>query len=182
MNPAYTLKRSSRARHMRITIYPTGDVRVTAPRLIPEFFIRKFVASKNHWIERTVAKFRAKPLVPKLRLWGTGKRREYLAHKKAAQILVDEKVRYFAQKYSVTFGTILIRNQKTRWGSCTKKGNLSFSYRIVFLPEELQNYLVVHEVCHIREFNHSKAFWELVAQEVPNYKQLRKRLKGSADM
>jgi predicted metal-dependent hydrolase len=178
MNPAYTLKRSSRARHMRITIYPTGDVRVTAPQLVPEFFIRRFVASKNLWIERTVAKFRAKPFVPKLSKWGTGKRREYLAHKKVVKILVTEKVKHFAAKYGFGYGKITIRNQKSRWGSCSRKGNLNFSYRIVFLPPELQDYLVVHEVCHIMEFNHSKAFWELVGREVPAYRQLRRRLKG----
>lgn len=182
MNPPYTLKRSARARSMRITIYPTGDVRVTAPRLVPEFLVRGFVASKKEWILRKVEEFRSRPPVPKRIQWGTGKRREYVAHRKAAYALAIEKVRFFAEKYGVSFGTITIRNQKSRWGSCTKKGNLSFSYRIVFLPEELQNYLVVHEVCHIREFNHSKAFWELVKQEVPSYKQLRKKLKGSADM
>lgn len=178
MSPTYTLKRSSRARHMRITIFPTGDVRVTAPRLVPEFFIRKFVASKNLWIERTVAKFRAKPFVPKVSKWGTGKRREYLAHKKAAKILAIEKVKHFAVKYGFEFGKITIRNQKSRWGSCSRKGNLNFSYRIVFLPPELQDYLVVHEVCHIKEFNHSRAFWGLVAQEIPSYKELRKKLRG----
>jgi predicted metal-dependent hydrolase len=163
---------------MRITIYPTGEVKVTAPRLVPEFVVRRFVASREEWISRKVAEFKSRPVAPKRIQWGTGKRREYLAHKKAAYALAVEKVRHVAEKYGVQFGTITIRNQKTRWGSCTRKGNLSFSYRIVFLPEELQNYLVVHEVCHIREFNHSKAFWELVAQEVPKYTELRKRLKG----
>lgn len=178
MNIPYTCIRSSRARSMRITIYPTGEVKVTVPRLVPEFLVRRFVASREEWISRKVEEFKSRPVVPEQIQWGTGKRREYLAHKKTAHALAVEKVRHFAEKYGVQFGTITIRNQKTRWGSCTRKGNLSFSYRIVFLPEELQNYLVVHEVCHIREFNHSKAFWELVAQEVPKYTELRKRLKG----
>lgn len=178
MIPNYTLKRSTRAINMRITIFRTGDVRVTAPRLIPEFLIRRFVASKENWIARKVAEFRAQPIIPKMKLWGTGKRREYLANKKSAHALVVEKVRHFASKYDFKYRKITIRNQKTRWGSCSRKGNLSFSYRIVFLPGELQNYLVVHEVCHIKEFNHSRAFWDLVAQEIPDYKKLRRRLKG----
>lgn len=178
MNPAYTLKRSSRARNMRITIYRTGDVRVTAPRLVPTFLINRFVTSKNGWIERKVAEFRDKSFVPKPNIWGTGKRREYLAYKKAVRILAVEKVKHFAFKYGLKYGKITIRNQKTRWGSCSRKGNLNFSYRIVFLPPELQDYLVVHEMCHIKEFNHSKAFWELVEKEVPDFRQLRKRLKG----
>jgi hypothetical protein len=178
MTTDYTLKRSARARNMRITIYRTGDVRVTAPRLVPEFLIRRFVASKESWITRKVMEFKARPIIPKVELWGTGKRREYLANKKAAYTLSVDKVHYFAEKYGLKFGTITIRNQKTRWGSCSRKGNLSFSYRIVFLPEELQNYLVVHEVCHIKEFNHSWAFWDLVGKEITGYKELRKKLRG----
>jgi predicted metal-dependent hydrolase len=178
MNSNYTLKRSSRARRMRITVYPTGDVRVTAPRLVPEFVVRKFVAGKEDWITQKVAEFKARPVRRRTVQWGTDTRREYVAYKKHVLELASEKVRHFAEKYGVTFGTITIRNQKTRWGSCTKKGNLSFSYRIVFLPLELQNYLVVHEICHIKEFNHSRAFWDLVALQVPDYKVLRKRLKG----
>ena len=151
---------------------------MTVPRLVPEFLIRKFVASKENWITQKVAEFKARPVMPRRIQWGTGKRREYLAYKKQAYQLAYEKVRFFAGRYGVTFGGITIRNQKTRWGSCTKKGNLSFSYRIAFLPPELQDYLVIHEVCHIKEFNHSPAFWELVEQEVPEYKTLRNKLKG----
>ncbi len=178
MTTNYTLKRSTRSRNMRITIFRTGDVRVTAPRLVPEFLIRKFVASKENWITRKVAEFRAQPIIPVVKLWGTGKRREYLANKKAAYVLAVEKVRHFANKYDFKYGKIMIRNQKTRWGSCSRKGNLSFSYRIAFLPDELQNYLVVHEVCHLKEFNHSRAFWDLVGREVLKYKELRRKLKG----
>jgi len=178
MTVNYTLKRSSRARNMRITIYRTGDVRVTSPRLIPEFLIRRFVISKENWINRKVAEFRAKPAVPTKTLWGTGKRSEYLANRKSAHVLAVEKSRYFADKYGFKYGKITIRNQKTRWGSCSKKGNLSFNYRIIFLPPELQNYLVVHELCHIKEFNHSNNFWNLVGKEIIDYKKLRNRLKG----
>jgi len=82
MTTNYTLKRSTRSRNMRITIFRTGDVRVTAPRLVPEFLIRRFVTSKETWIARKVAEFRAQPIIPVVKLWGTGKRREYLANKK----------------------------------------------------------------------------------------------------
>lgn len=121
---------------------------------------------------------RRRRFISRFRLWGTGQRREYLANKEMARTIVTEKVRNFSRKYGVEYGTIAIRNQKTRWGSCSKKGNLNFSYRIVFLPPELQDYLVVHEVCHLKEFNHSRAFWDLVAREVPNYRELRRKLRG----
>lgn len=158
MTTEYIFRRSARARHMRITIYPTGSVKVTAPRLVPEFLVRKFVDSKADWISKKVAEFKSRPIAPQRAEWGTGKRREYLAYKEAAHVLALEKTRHFAEKYGVQFGTITIRNQKSRWGSCTRKGNLSFSYRIVFLPEELQNYLVVHEVVILRSSIIQKRF------------------------
>lgn len=175
----YVIKRSSQARNMRITIYRTGDVKVTAPRMVPEFLIRRFVTSRELWITRKVAEFKSRPIPPKITLWGTGKRREYLMNKKLAHTLTVEKVRHFANEYGFKYGKITIRNQKSRWGSCSRKGNLNFSYRIVFLPVELQDYLIVHELCHLKEFNHSKAFWDLVGREIPNYKELRKRLKAN---
>ncbi len=174
----YTFTRSARVRHMRITVYPTGSVKVTAPRLIPEFIIRRFVASKADWISKKVEQFKSRPPTPDHPQWGTGTRREYMKFKDAAYELATGKVAYFSEKYAVKYGAITIRNQKSRWGSCTKEGNLSFSYRMIFLPPELQDYLVVHEVCHIKELNHSKTFWDLVKQEVSNYAVLRKRLRG----
>lgn len=174
----YIFTRSARARCIRITVYQTGRVKVTAPRLVPEFVVRRFVASKEEWISKKVVEFKSRLIAPKRIQWGTGKRSEYTAHKKEAYELAVRKVRHVAEKYGVTYGTVTIRNQKTRWGSCTKEGNLSFSYRIVFLPPELQDYLVVHEICHIRELNHSKAFWDLVKKEVPDYVHVRKRLRG----
>ncbi|MDE1924740.1 MAG: M48 family metallopeptidase [Patescibacteria group bacterium] len=72
---------------------------------------------------------------------------------------------------------IFIKNLKTRWGSASKNGNLNFHYKILFLPPHLASYLVVHEVCHLKEFNHSKEFWALVASELPDYKKLRKELR-----
>ena len=89
---------------------------------------------------------------------------------------VSERTAYWAREYGITFGKIAIRKQKTRWGSCSSAGNLNFNYRLGFLPFELMDYIVVHELCHIPEQNHSATFWALVAQAYPNYKVLRKAL------
>lgn len=178
MNTIYAFKRSPRARRMRITVHRTGEVIVTVPRVFPMFLARKYARSKEGWIQKKVAEFRARAILPTSMFVGNGTRREYLANKKIAYALVLEKIKNLNIRYNYSYTKINIRNQKTRWGSCSKKGSLSFNYRIVFLPTELQDYLIVHELCHIKEFNHSKDFWNLVAKEIPNYKGLRRKLKG----
>lgn len=102
----------------------------------------------------------------------------YQNHKITAQQLVTQQLEKFNQFYKFNYFKITIRDQKTRWGSCSTKGNLNFNYRIVYLEPALIEYVVVHEMCHLKEFNHSKRFWELVAQTIPNYKTLRKTLKS----
>ncbi len=78
--------------------------------------------------------------------------------------------------YALSFNKVAIRNQRTRWGSCSKKGNLNFHYRITELPESLADYLIVHELCHLAELNHSKKFWALVGETIPDHKVRRKAL------
>ena len=79
--------------------------------------------------------------------------------------------------YGVKCGRVAMRNQKTRWGSCSKEGNLNFNYKIAFLPPELADYLIVHELCHLKEMNHLPRFWALVEQTIPNHKALRKEMR-----
>jgi predicted metal-dependent hydrolase len=110
-------------------------------------------------------------------LYHTRSHKLYLANKEAARILVHERVRHFNLHYKLPIGKIAIRNQKSRWGSCSKKGNLNFNYKLVFLEPELRDYVIVHEICHVKEFNHAKAFWDLVGETVPNWRELRKKLR-----
>lgn len=88
-----------------------------------------------------------------------------------ARAVIPEKVRYFARILGVSYGRITIRNQKTRWGSCSAKGNLNFNYLLLLMPEEILDYVVVHELCHRLELNHSPAFWRLVEKVLPDYRQ-----------
>lgn len=87
------------------------------------------------------------------------------------------RVNYYSKIMGVTVGRITIRNQKTRWGSCSSKGNLNFNYQLYYLPDELLDYVVVHELSHRRHMNHSADFWEEVEKYCPDYKTYRKQLK-----
>ena len=108
--------------------------------------------------------------------------KNYLKHKELARVLVGERIEFFIAIYAThgyvfKVGRISIRNQKMRWGSCSRKGNLNFNYRIALLPPTLCDYVIVHELCHLGEFNHSRKFWDLVALALPNYCEIRMELK-----
>ncbi len=107
-------------------------------------------------------------------LGGSSKR--YKLHKEAARILVHERLMHFNQHYKFTYNKVAIRNQRSRWGSCSPKGNLNFNYKLLDIPRHLADAVIVHELCHLKEMNHSKAFWALVAQTIPDHKARRHTL------
>lgn len=94
-----------------------------------------------------------------------------------ARSFISQRLEYYSKIYGFRFNRVSIRNQRTRWGSCSKKGNLNFNYRILMLPQYLADYIIIHELCHLKELNHSFRFWNLVAQVVPNYLEIKKELK-----
>jgi len=102
----------------------------------------------------------------------------YIKNKETAREIVKQKLNDFNNIYGFTYNRVSIKNQRTKWGSCSSKGNLNFNYKIVFLPEHLANYLIVHELCHLKELSHSKSFWLLVEKTIPDYKILKKELKA----
>lgn len=103
---------------------------------------------------------------------------EFSQYKEKARKLVEEKIAKWNAVYNFKYNRISIKNQRTRWGSCSKKGNLNFNYKLALIPTHLAEYIVVHELCHLKEFNHSKNFWDLVTKAVPDYRECRKELKG----
>ena len=102
---------------------------------------------------------------------------DYQQNKASAYALALSRLQYFNQFYNYSWKRVTVKNSITRWGSCSRLGNLNFNYRIATLPPELSDYIIVHELCHLGEFNHSKNFWDLVERTVPNYLQLRAELK-----
>lgn len=104
-------------------------------------------------------------------------KKHYAKHKESARALVLARVGYFNTFYRFAVGKVFIKNTKSRWGSCSERGNLNFNYKIVMLPSFVADYLIVHELCHLKEFNHGPAFWALVAQACPNYRECRRALR-----
>ena len=168
----YTLRVSRRARRLRLAIYCDGNFVVTAPQNISENFIEQFIIRKSEWIINKLEYFKSIPgqVLPK------STKKDYLAYKDQALALARERIEFFNQAADFKFNKINIKNQKTRWGSCSKKGNLNFNYKIALLPERLANYIIVHELCHLKEFNHSRKFWNLVASIIPDHLSIRHEL------
>jgi predicted metal-dependent hydrolase len=109
-----------------------------------------------------------------------GRRRDYLRYKEDTRALVHARIAHYVALGEVAPKAVRIRNSKTRWGSCSVKGNLNFHYKLVLLPPELADYVIVHELCHLQELNHSERFWALVARYMPEHRRLRRELNTHA--
>lgn len=170
----YTIKRS---RRMGVGVYidQDGNLIVRAPFGVSEEELRKFVYEKRAWIEKhrkmVLERKEAAEKLPPLTMEDVNQLAEQ------ARVYFPPKVKEYAQRMGVTYGRITIRNQKTRWGSCSEAGNLNFNCLLMLLSEEVREYLIVHELCHRIHMDHSTAFWNEVAKYCPNYKELEKELK-----
>jgi hypothetical protein len=171
--PEFVTRISKRAKRISITVKPGGVVTVIVPRKAFLPLVPAFVAKHRAWIEEKVTAAEKRP-VPLLAHLGI---RDYTKHKEAARSLIHELVERHNAFYGYTYGSIRIGKQSSRWGSCSTRGNLNFNYKILFLPPQLQAYVVVHELCHLKEMNHSDRFWALVTQQVPDWKHLRGQLR-----
>ncbi|MDB4992553.1 MAG: putative metal-dependent hydrolase [Parcubacteria group bacterium] len=184
MSVEYVLKENGRARHVRVTVHEDGRVLVTKPKRASLRTVEAFVREKASWIlemqehmvllrEKREKKYGTMTSLPRLRR-GTA---AYKAAISEARAIARERVLHFAQLGNFTYGTISIRNQKSRWGSCSAAGNLSFNYRLIHIPTELVDYLIVHELAHTKHHNHSAAFWEEVGKYIPEHMKRRKELQ-----
>ena len=174
----YTLQLiRSRRKTLAIEIPGENLVIIRAPLRMPEAEIRRIVAEKQPWIEEHLAR---------------AANRE--AERRAAPVLTPEEIRRLADealqwfpprvrqraaRMGVRIGRITIRNQRTRWGSCTSKGNLNFNCLLMLCPGSVREYVIVHELCHRLEMNHSPRFWAEVEKQLPDYRQQRKWLKDN---
>ena len=165
---SYKLIRSDR-RSIGIQIMAEGVV-VRAPKGLSAAEIDRFVQSKRAWIESHLAK------MPTAQPKFSGEEIRVLADEALKRI--PERVRHFAPLVGVTYGGITIRNQHTRWGSCSSKGNLNFNCLLMLTPDHVIDYVVVHELCHRLEMNHSARFWAQVERVLPDYRRSLQWLKA----
>jgi predicted metal-dependent hydrolase len=167
-------RESIRARDVSITVDVDGSVLVVKPIKMHRSIAEEFVRKKRKWILKSIKHFQKfndfTPIKGRTR-------RDYLKHKENARCLIHERIEYFSNNYKFPVKRIAIKNHRRCWGSCSEKGNLNFNYRILFLPEHIRDYIIVHELCHLFELNHSPRFWVLVEEIMPNYKMARKELK-----
>ncbi|MFA6252550.1 MAG: SprT family zinc-dependent metalloprotease [Candidatus Paceibacterota bacterium] len=168
----FSISKNRLSKRLRLSVNSDGEVKVTIPKWLPEKLAENFILDKVDWIIERLQKFQ-KETNPLLRLSSN----DYKKHKEKARIFVAERIKQINQTYGYKIGKISIRNQKTRWGSCSGRGNLNFNYKIIFLPDKIADYIIAHEICHIKEMNHSQKFWDLVSLTVPSYIKTRKELK-----
>ena len=173
-NIEYTIIRSSR-RSVSLVIDTDANLVVRAPLRMTDRAIAEFVASKQNWIEKHLEKMRLRAAKRAEAPSFTQDEREELIRK--ALRIIPERAAHFAPIVGVTYGRITVRNQKTVWGSCSTKGNLNFNFMLAALPAEVVDYVVVHELCHRKEMNHSPRFWAEVEKVIPDHKRIRKWLK-----
>jgi len=175
----YTIKKSRRAKRMRISVNCLGEVKVIAPVALNIGFVEKFVEKQKEWIKSKVDYYKNHPVKSFFQKIALSKhtKKEFKENKEKISAIIKEKIDYFNNHYNFAFNRIFIKNQKSRWGSCSKTGNLNFNYKMNFLPEKFQDYIIVHELCHLKEFNHSANFWNLVAEKIPDYKEIRQNLR-----
>ena len=155
-----------------VAIQVNSDLSVTlrVPRWATQRDIQKILKEKETWILKHIEDIRQKKA--EFELFAPERLSNDEIHELADKALkyIPERVAYFAKQIGATYGRITIRNQKTRWGSCSSKGNLNFNCLLMLAPSEVIDYVVVHELCHRKEMNHSKAFWSEVEKVLPGYK------------
>jgi predicted metal-dependent hydrolase len=166
----------SRRRTLALQVRQNGEVVVRAPLFVREQEVRRFVEEHLEWIKKQQRKLtfaaeqrsEIRPLTEE----------ELSALREQARRDLTERAKLYAPRVGVTYGRISIRHQKTKWGSCSSGGNLNFNCLLMLAPEAVRDYVVVHELCHRKQMNHSEAFWAEMERVLPEYREARKWLKN----
>jgi predicted metal-dependent hydrolase len=168
------IKKNGKATRLKITVDING-VSVVIPSFVQEIEAKRFLEAKKNWIMTRVKELQ----VHQEEQLAQGELRKQLAswYRQQATEAIMSRVMYYSEKVGVVYHTVRIKDQKTRWGSCSAKKNLNFSWRLIMAPPEVLDYVVVHELCHLIHLNHSPAFWQLVKNQLPDYSRHKRWLK-----
>ena len=167
----------SARRTTAIQVTPDGRVIVRAPKACSRSVIDAFVWQKKDWIQNHLSRFaqqREQHPTPGRPPLSDKERARYIS---IARDIFTKKTDYYARIMGVSYSRISIREQKTRWGSCSGQGNLNFNWKLILMPPEILDYVVVHELAHRKQMNHSKLFWAEVERILPDYERRRRWLK-----
>jgi predicted metal-dependent hydrolase len=215
----YSLRRSCKARRVRLEVRQQTWLAVIVPRYYPISRLPEILKSKARWISRNLARFSQPELLPTRKELRIGDTIPYLGHdlelvkqenhdsdsvvvvgnklaispdlfddgllepaleqwyRVEAAELINDRITKLGSQMGISYKRLTIRRQKTRWGSCSHKKNLSFNWKLIMAPEPVVEYVIIHELIHLKEMNHSKKFWELVAQYCPSWREHKKWLK-----
>lgn len=175
-NIEITVIKSAR-KTIAIQIKPDGKTYVRAPFDMTDSEVRDFVSEKKGWIEKNLKKL--DDIEQKSRSSIPLTQNEINELKQKALLCIPQKIEYFANLIGVRPAKITVRNQKTCWGSCSKSGSISINCLIMLMPDDVIDYIIVHELCHLKEMNHSKSFWREVERIIPDYKSRQNWLRGN---
>jgi predicted metal-dependent hydrolase len=159
-----TVESSDRARYTRITLKRTGEIKLTVPRLVSLDQARQFLDSRLTWIKKNRRDFRGLAEMP-VAGWSEARR-----------LLVD-RLRELAARHGFQFNKATVKNQRTLWGSCSHRNNINLNVNLLRLPEELRDYVILHELVHTLHKNHSRVFWRELDRFVGDAKRLQRRLR-----
>jgi len=168
---SYFLKKSNRAKRMRIAVYHDGKVIVVVPKYLQYNLIKRFLVHKSKWINSKLSFYTnlsKRKQIKSIQINNTNKNK--------ALLMVKNRLKFFKLKYKFEYNQVSIKNQKTIWGSCSSRNNLSFNFKILLLKPNLRDYIIVHELCHLRIRNHSRKFWILVETILPDYRKIKEQL------
>ena len=173
MNPIELVR--SRRKTLSLELTADGRVLLRAPLRCPRWKLEAFAEQNRGWIERKLREGEARratlAAIPKLG------EEELRALQKRGRQVFPARCAYYAPMIKVSFGRISVRRQRSKWGSCSAKGNLNFNCLLLLAPERVLDYVVVHELCHLREMNHSRRFWAFVEIFCPDFRESRRWLK-----
>ena len=170
----YVHRRLLRSRRIRLAVSADQKLTVTTPVFFPEHKVKEFLLFHADWILEKINYHQqrsSKSIFP-------SHPKDYLINKSRALRLVREKITKLNSVYGFRYNKVTIKNTSSRWGSCSKSGNLNFNYKLIYLPDQLAEYVVAHELCHLQEMNHGVRFWRLVVRTIPDWKIVRRQLKN----